>query len=59
VKSNDDNLYAATVRQTPRSWCGWKLLALGRKEDPRRRQSLKRLAPRRNPWALQGPDELR
>jgi hypothetical protein len=59
VKSNDDNLYAPTVRQTPRSWWGWKLLAPSRKQDPRRRQDLKRLAPKRSVWALKGPEELR
>jgi len=59
MRSNDDNLYASTLRQTPRSWWGWKLLAPSRKQDPRQRQNLKRLAPKRNVWALSGPDELR
>jgi len=59
MKSNDDNLYASTVRQTPKSWWGWKLLAPNRKQDPRRRQNPKLRAPRRNVWALKGPEELR
>ena len=59
MRSNDDNLYASTVRQTPKSWWGWKLLAPSTKQDPRRRQNLKRLAPVQSVWALKGPEELR
>jgi hypothetical protein len=59
MKSNDDNLYALTVRQTPKSRWGWKLLAPNHKQDPRRRQDLKRCAPKRNLWAFNGPEELR
>ena len=59
MKSNDDNLYASTVRQTPKSWWGLKLLAPSRKQDPRQRQNPKRLAPKKSVWALKGPEELR
>lgn len=59
MKSKDDNLYAATVRQTPKSWWGWKLLAPNHKQDPKRSQNLKRLPPRQSVWALKGPEELR
>jgi hypothetical protein len=59
MRSNDDNLYASTVRQTPKSWWGWKLLAPNRKQDPRERQNLKRLTPKKSVWALRGPEELR
>jgi hypothetical protein len=59
MESNDDNLYTATVRQTPKFGWGWKLGVLNRKQDPKRRENHKRLAPRQNPWALSGPDDLR
>jgi hypothetical protein len=59
MKSNDDNLYASTVRQTPKSWWGWKLLAPSRKQDPTQRQSPRRPAPKKSMWALGGPEELR
>ena len=58
MKSNDDNHYASTVRQTPRSWWGWRLLAPSRKEDPMPGLNLKRVAPKRSVWALKGPEEL-
>lgn len=59
MKSNDDSLYASTVRRAPKSWWGWRLLGPSRKQDQRQRQDLKRLAPKRNVWALKGPEELR
>jgi len=59
MKSNDDNLYAPTVSQTSKSWWGWRLLAPNRKQDPRQRQNLKRLAPKKSVRALRGPEELR
>jgi hypothetical protein len=59
MKSNDDNLYAATVRQTPKSWWGWRLLEPSRKQDPRQRQNLKLRTPKKSVWALRGPEELR
>ena len=56
MRSKDDSLYASTVRRTPKSW--WeKLLALDRKEDPRRRPA-KRALPKRSVWAIKGPEEL-
>jgi hypothetical protein len=56
MRSKDDSLYASTVRRTPKSW--WeKLLALDRKEDPRRRPA-KRAIPKRSVWAIKGPEEL-
>jgi len=58
MTSNDDNLYASTVRQTPKSWWGWKLLAPNHKQAPKPRQDLRRQATKRNVWALKGPEEL-
>ena len=59
MRSKDDNLYATTVRQTTKSWWGWRLLAPGRKEEPGSRPHPKRPAPKRSMWALRGPEELR
>jgi len=59
VKSNDDNLYAATVRQTLKLWRGVKPKDPNPNQAPGRRQNLNRPIPKRNPWALSGPEDLR
>jgi hypothetical protein len=59
MRSNDDDLYNATVRQTPRSWWGGKLKASDEKRNSRRKRNLKLLAPGQNVWALPGREELR
>ena len=59
MRSNDDDLYNATVSQTPRSWWGGKLKASDEKRNSRRNRSLKRLTPSQNIWVLPGRDELR
>lgn len=59
MRSNDDDLYDATVRETPRTWWGGKLKASDQKRDSRRKRNLKRLEPSQNVWALPGRDELR
>ena len=59
MKSNDDNLYAATVRQTLKFGWGGKPKAPNHNQAPRRRQNLNRPTPMQNPWALTGPVELR
>jgi hypothetical protein len=59
MKSNDDNLYAATLRQALKFGWGGKPKSSNCVQASRRRQDLKRRAPMQNPWALTGPDELR
>jgi hypothetical protein len=58
MRSNDDDLYDATVRQTPRSWWGAKLRVSDRKRNSRRKRNLERMAPAQNVWALPGRDDL-
>ncbi len=59
MKSNDDNMYAVTVRQALKFGWGGRPKAPDHNQAPRRRQNLKRLAPMQNLWVLTGPDELR
>jgi len=58
LKSNDDGLYAETVRRVPRPWWVWKSEASNRRQDPRH-QADRRPRPASRPlWVLPGPDEL-
>jgi hypothetical protein len=59
MRSNDDDMYDATVRQTPRSWWSGKLKASDEKRNSRRKRNLKHLAPIQNVWAPPGRDDLR
>jgi|WetSurMetagenome_2_1015567.scaffolds.fasta_scaffold176708_2 hypothetical protein len=60
MKSNDDNLYASTVLQALKlGWGRKQQQAPSFKQAPKRKQNLKRVAPKQNMWALTGPDELR
>jgi len=59
MKSNDDNLYAATVSRAFGFWWGRKSKTESnvRASGPRKR--LNRQAPTQNLWVLPGPLELR
>jgi hypothetical protein len=59
MRSNDDDMYDTTVRQTPRSWWSPKPKASDDKRNSRRKRNLKSLVPDQNVWVLPGRDELR
>jgi hypothetical protein len=59
MRSNDDDMYEAIVRQTPRSWWSGKPKTSDEKRNSRRKRSVKPLAPIQNVWTLPGRDELR
>lgn len=59
MESKDDDLYSATVRQTPKLAWGGKPQAPNRRRDPRRAANLRRQITNQNLWVLPGPDELR
>ena len=59
MRSNDDDLYESTVRQTPRSWWSGKPKAVDEKRNARRKRNPRNPAPVENVWVLPGRDELR
>ena len=58
MRSNDDDMYDATVRETPRPWWSAGPKVSDERRKTRRKRNLEDPAPIQNVWVLPGRDEL-